>query len=128
MKKSFIITAVTIVSLMLNACGNDQPTQTPLSDQIATIVAATLSAINTQAPPTEIPGTSTSSSVGSLSINGQLQGILAFIRNDNLWISVNGVESQLTTDAIGLPELWYSNPQLSPDGTKIAYLRHLGYD
>lgn len=68
----------------------------------------------------------------SLSTNGQLVGELAFIRGDNVWISNNGVEKQLTTDAIpteipyrtGLPKLWYSNPQISPDGKKVAYLKN----
>jgi hypothetical protein len=69
----------------------------------------------------------------SLTVDGQLQGTLAFIRNDNLWVSINGVEHQLTTDAIptdlpyhqGLPTLSYSNPQISPDGTMIAYLKNI---
>ena len=50
---------------------------------------------------------------------------LAFIRNDNLWIISNGVVTKLTNDATlnpnNLPELWYSDPRISPDGTKIAY-------
>lgn len=65
-------------------------------------------------------------------ISGQLSGRLTFIRDDNLWVHQNGVEKQLTTDAIpteipywtGLPKLWYSNPQLSLDGTKLAYLKN----
>jgi Tol biopolymer transport system component len=65
--------------------------------------------------------------VDGLSINGQLQGKSAFIRDNNLWININGVESQLTNDAdpsnTGLPKLWYGNPQISPDGTKIAFLK-----
>ena len=72
----------------------------------------------------------------NLSANGQSLGKLAFIRNDNLWFSNNGVEKQLTTDAIpteipywtGLPKLWYSNPQISPDGIKIAYLKNTNSD
>lgn len=85
-----------------------------------------------QAHPTEIPATLTLPDVDSLSINGQLQGKLAFIRNNNLWISTNGVETQLTNDAdpsfAGLPKLWYSNPQISQDGTKIAFLKMTGTD
>jgi hypothetical protein len=66
--------------------------------------------------------------VEGFSINGQLQGILAFIRNNNLWINVDGVETQLTNDATGVPGLWYGRPQISPDGTKIAYLKYSGYE
>jgi dipeptidyl aminopeptidase/acylaminoacyl peptidase len=69
----------------------------------------------------------------SLVKNSQLQGRLAFIRDDNLWIENDGVKKQLTTDAIpttvpyqtGFPKLWYSNPQISPDGSKIAYLKNV---
>ena len=66
----------------------------------------------------------------------QLQGKLVFIRNDNLWLLDNGIEKQLINDAIsteipywtGLSELWYSNPQISPDGNKIAYLKNTTTD
>lgn len=68
----------------------------------------------------------------SLSTNGKLLGKLAFIRNNNLWLLNNGVEKQLTIDAFSretlywnrLPKLWYSNPQISPNGRKIAYLKN----
>jgi hypothetical protein len=118
------------VVFFLTACMSNtpQPNSTSDADKIATIVAGTLSAATVQTPAPEIPATPTLPDVDSLSINGQLQGKLAFIRNDNLWISINGVETQLTNDAIGLPELWYSNPQISPDGTKIAYLKNMGTD
>jgi Tol biopolymer transport system component len=84
--------------------------------------------------PTSTP--TTANEKPTLSTNGQLIGKLAFIRGDNLWFSNNGVEKQLTTDAIpteipywtGLPKLWYSNPQISPDGKKIAYLKNTGTD
>jgi len=80
--------------------------------------------------------TTTISETPNISTNGQLLGKLAFIRDDNLWFSNNGVEKQLTTDAIsteipywtGLPKLWYSNPQISPDGRKIAYLKNTNAD
>lgn len=85
---------------------------------------------NTSSPTTPINNES------NLSVNGQLLGKVAFIRDDNLWFLNNGVEKQLTTDAIpteipywtGLPKLWYSNPQISPDGTKIAYLKNTNTD
>jgi Tol biopolymer transport system component len=111
--------------VFISACASNTPQPTPIShnDQVATIVAATLAAhISTETAATPTPP------VDGFSINGQLQGTLAFIRNNNLWINFNGVESQLTNDAIGLPELWYSNPQISPDGTKIAYLKNSSYD
>lgn len=131
MKKFSILMGI---MLFLTACMSNTPQPNSISDadKIATVVAGTLSAATLQAPPTEIPATPTLRDVDSLSINGQLQGKLAFIRNNNLWISINGVESQLTNDAdpsfTGLLKLWYSNPQISPDGTKIAYLKNLGYD
>ena len=58
---------------------------------------------------------------------------LAFIRNDNLWVSTNGSEKQLTNDAVpteipfwtGLPAVWYSNPQISLDGSSVAFLRNV---
>jgi len=121
MKKYLTFTAII---LCLSACASNTPQPNPISDadKIATVVAGTLSTA------TEIPATPTLPDVDNLSINGQLQGKLAFIRNNNLWISINGVETQLTNDAIGLPELWYSNPQISPDGTKIAFLKNAGTD
>ena len=127
MKKFSILMGIMI---FLTACMSNTPQPNSISDadKISTIVAGTLSAATVQTPAPEIPATPTLPDVDSLSINGQLQGKLVFIRNNNLWISINGVESQLTNDAIGLPELWYSNPQISPDGTKIAYLKNLGYD
>lgn len=127
MKKNSILMGI---ALFLSACISSTPQPNPISDtdKIATIVAGTLSVTTLQAPPAEISATPTLPDVDSLSINGQLQGKLAFIRNNNLWISINGVESQLTSDAIGLPEFWYSNPQISPDGTKIAYLKNMGTD
>ena len=118
-----------VIALFISACASNTPQPDSMSDdnQVATIVAGTLSAVNTQTPPTEIPATLTPP-VDDFSMNGQLQGTLAFIRNNNLWINVNGVESQLTNDAdpsnTGLPKLWYSNPQISPDGAKIAYLKN----
>src|SRR5436190_3078575 len=91
--------------------------------------SSTFSVVTTQIPPTAIPATLTPP-VDSLSTNGQLQGKLAFIRNNNLWISINGVESQVTSDAdlsiTGLSTLWYGNPQISQDGTKIAFLKMAG--
>ena len=122
MKKFSILMGIMI---FLTACMSNTPQPNPISDtdQVSTIVAGTLAAY----PPTEIPATPTLPDVDSLSINGQLQGKLAFIRNNNLWISINGVETQLTNDAdpsfTGSPNLWYSNPQISPDGTKIAFLK-----
>lgn len=90
------------------------------------IACSSTFSVVTQTPPTAIPATLTPP-VDSLSINGQLQGKLAFIRDNNLWISINGIESQLTNDAdpsnTGLPKLWYGNPQISPDGTRIAFLK-----
>src|SRR5678815_4814567 len=88
--------------------------------------SSTFSVVTPQTPPTAIPATLTPP-VDSLSINGQLQGTLAFIRNNNLWVNINGVENQITTDAdpnyTGLPKLWYGNPQISRDGTRIAFLK-----
>lgn len=92
-----------------------------------------------QTQSTNIEPTSTLTTTNetpTLSTNGQLIGKLAFIKGDNLWISNNGVKKQLTTDAIpteipywtGLPKLWYSNPQISPDGRKIAYLKNTNTD
>jgi Tol biopolymer transport system component len=117
------------LAIFLSACASNTPQSNSVSeaDQVATIVAATLTAY----PPTEIPATPTPPMDG-FSINGQLQGTLAFIRNNNMWININGVENQLTSDAdpsnTGLPKLWYSNPQISPDGTKIAFLKMTGTD
>ncbi len=118
------------IIFFLTACMSNtpQPNSTSDADKIATIVAGTLSVATLQAPPTEIPATPTIPDVDSLSINGQLQGKLAFIRNNNLWVNINGVENQITNDAdpsdAGLRELWYSNPQISPDGTQVAYLKN----
>lgn len=123
MKKRSIMMAMI---LFLSACTSNTPQPNPISDadKVATVVAETLTAYT----PTKASATPTMPNVDRLSINGQLQGKLAFIRNDNLWISINGVEAQLTNDAIGLSELWYSNPHISTDGTKIAYLRNSGTD
>jgi Tol biopolymer transport system component len=119
-KNSFLI----VIIFFLSACASNTPQPNSISDtdQVATIVAGTLSASQTQTPP----------NVDNLSINGQLQGELAFIRNNNLWININGVENQITNDAdpshTGLPKLWYSNPQISPDGNSIAFLKNTGTD
>lgn len=64
--------------------------------------------------------------------NTKLQGKTAFIREDNVWVSIDGVEKQLTSDAIpaeipyitGLPKIFYRDPQISPDGQKIAFLEY----
>jgi len=85
----------------------------------------------TQITPATIPTTQIATE-SSFLVNGQITGKLAFIRDDNLWSSNNGIENQITTDAIsteipgrtGLPELYYSNPQISPDGKKIAYFKN----
>lgn len=88
--------------------------------------SSTFTVVNTPTPPTTIPATQTQP-VDGFSTNGQLQGTLAFIRNNNLWININGVESQLTDDAdpsnTQIRQLWYSNPKISPDGAQIAYLK-----
>lgn len=78
------------------------------------------------------PNPTTSTVTPIESTNNLLIGNIAFIRGDNLWVINNGLEKQLTNDAIpaeipywsGLPKLWYSNPQISPDGRKIAYLKN----
>jgi hypothetical protein len=65
------------------------------------------------------------------STNSQLLGKLAFIRGNNLWLLSGGIEKQITLDAIstenrytdGLPSFWYSDPQISPDGNKITFLK-----
>ena len=139
-QKTLFVSILTIVLLALVGCAVSSTTPPALSDsdQIATIVAGTLSAIpSATSAPSSIATPSTSDSPTSpdsfdLTVNGQLQGMLAFIRNDNLWVSINGVETQLTTDAIstelpyftGLSTLSYSNPKVSPDGTKVAYLKN----
>ena len=116
-----------VIALFISACASNTPPTSSVSDsdKVATVVAATLTAY----APTEIPATPTPP-VDGFSMNGQLQGTLAFIRDNNLWININGVESQLTNDAdpsnTGLPILWYSNPQISPDGTKVGYLKNAG--
>jgi len=108
-------------ALILSACASNTSQPNSNADQVATVVAATLTAL----PPTEIPATQP---VDVSSMNGQLQGTLAFIRNNNLWINVNGIESQLTNDAdpssAEIRKLWYSNPQISPDGAQVAYLKN----
>jgi len=85
---------------------------------------------------TSVTPTTTLNKASNLPENSRIVGKLAFIRGDNLWFAKDGIEKQLTTDAIpteipywtGLPKLWYSNPQISPDGTKIAYLKNTSTD
>jgi hypothetical protein len=50
-----------VIAIFTNACASNTPASNPLSadDQIATIVAATLSAMNTQPSATEVPATPT---------------------------------------------------------------------
>lgn len=63
----------------------------------------------------------------------QLEGKLAFIRGNNLWVSINGNEKQLTSDAVPtelpfwtrLLIFWYSNPQIAPDGNSVAFLKNV---
>lgn len=61
--------------------------------------------------------------------------VVAFIRAGNLWVEVDGEEKQVTNDAKAelldttfVPSLdsliYYSNPQVSPDGTKVSYTRN----
>ncbi|CAG0935468.1 hypothetical protein TFLX_04309 [Thermoflexales bacterium] len=95
-----------------------QTISAPVAAETATTIA--VSPTETQVVPTV--------AAPDLALTGQF----VFIRNANLWIRRNGVETQLTTDAIpaeipyvsGGAKLWYSNPQLSPDGSKIAYLKN----
>lgn len=78
---------------------------------------------NPEIPPSQIP---------TQQITSKFQGTAAFIRDDNLWVLVNRVEKQLTNDAVpteilywtGLPKPWYSNPQISPNGKQIAFLKN----
>jgi len=112
-----------VVAIFMTACASNTPPASLASDTGPLASAeGTPSVSQTQSPPTESLAT-LALSVDGFSMNGQLQGKLAFIRDNNLWVNVNGVESQLTKDAKGLPELWYSNPQISPDGTRIAFLK-----
>jgi hypothetical protein len=125
-----------ILAAIQFSCTSRTPFPTD-TNSIATIVAETLSAVPsiTLAPSLsstpELPMISPTATF-ALTVNGQLQGILAFIRNDNLWVNMNGVETQLTADAIstelpywtGSPQLWYSSPRISPNGTQIAYLKN----
>lgn len=122
---------IMILTVIQFSCNSRIPSQTD-PNSIATIVAGTLSAIPSTTPApnsSSTPDLPTASPTVTfaLTVNGQLQGTLAFIRNYNLWVSINGVESQLTTDAIstklGSAQLWYSNPQISPDGTQVLYVK-----
>ncbi len=55
---------------------------------------------------------------------------IAFIRDWNLWIYDDGVEKQLTQDGVRPPDdsafsdNWYASPKLSPDKSKIAFLKY----
>lgn len=121
-----------ILLVLLAACSAKESTVTPIdasvlqTSAVQTVFAGVNQTATANAPTnTAVP---TATATFAMTVNGQLQGILAFIRDDNLWVSINGVEAQLTTDAIssntGLPKLWYSNPQISPDGTQVAYLKN----
>jgi hypothetical protein len=127
--KAILLIIVMIFTVIQFSCNSRLPLPTTTAqspnNNLPEVIPPTASPTETQIIPTPSP-------TFALTLNGRLQGILAFIRNDNLWVSINGVESQLTTDAIstelpyytGLPQLWYSNPQISPNATKVAYLKN----
>lgn len=133
MRRNLALIGVLLV--LLSACGSKGATTTPVDvSAVQTSVVQTVFTGATQTAVANVPTDTpvpTATATFAMTVNGQLQGLLAFIRNDNLWVSINGTEIQLTTDAISTDlwsaQLWYSKPQISPDGTKIAY-RKQTYD
>jgi len=64
--------------------------------------------------------------------NTNFSGSLAFIRENNVWVNVNGVERQITKNAQfnrnsikTYSSLYYTNPSISPDGAKVAFIQVL---
>ncbi len=120
-----VITTLTVFLFSCSPPGSPEidSTATP---NIETIVAEMLTATSYAPTATLIPESPTAvpTLTFSMTVDGRLQGILAFIRYDNVWVSINGVESQLTTDAVPYQAgLRYRLPQISPDSTQIAYLK-----
>lgn len=107
-----------LIVVLIGACASKpSPTSLPSEDdQLATIVASTLSAIEASATQT-LP-------VDAFVVDGVLQGSLAYIRDNNVWVYINGSERQITTDGTGTSGVWYGSPTISPDGTKVAYLQY----
>lgn len=120
--KKFIY--LSIVAVLISACAGSIPPNVSDADQIATVVAGTLTAMGTANPPEE----TSVAPVDSFLLNGQLQGTLAFVRDYNVWVNSNGVERQITSDGSSAPEFRYYRPYLSPDGTKIMYSKDSSLD
>lgn len=88
--------------------------------------------------PTPSPSTNNTTPADSNTtitpIPGLESGKLAFTRNNDLWVYTNNTENQLTTDGTvadipyqsGMPDVWYSHPQLSPNGEMIAFFKNSG--
>ena len=63
---------------------------------------------------------------------GSTLGAVAFIRDNNVRVSENGQEKQITTDGVvapygtGMPAVYYNNPIFSPDKKSIAFVRSTG--
>lgn len=133
-------TTATLCLLVLAACQSRSSsgierneTQAPIAptSTVASPAALTPEVTATETLIIESQETPAAAVTPEISGAGELPGKLLFIRENNLWLRHNGVEKQLTTDAIPTEppyftrsRLWYSNPQISPDGTKIAYLRN----
>jgi len=84
--------------------------------------------------PTPIPGSSKNLlPVPTDFPSAPVQGKFAYIDHDNVWINNNGKVKQITTDAIhtsipywtGLPKIFYSSPEISPDGNSVAFLKNM---
>ena len=118
-KLSFLVAA----GLLLTAC---QPAADaiPDADQVATIVAATLSASDADGPdqPTASPepdsptGEAANSAYGACANSGTLT--VAYVKEADVWLWVQGGEPSQLTDTGDVADL-----KLSDDGCRVAFVR-----